>query len=112
MLRDVVRSADDDRRRTMALAGLAFGLVAPIAYIVQRLYDHALVGDVDPLSMLRQTHVAYFWRASTAAFWGGLAALVVLIVGAERLRVPEPRSAARVLAIVAATFLVLAWIYP
>jgi hypothetical protein len=112
MLRAVARSRDDEHRRTWALAGLAFGLAAPVAYIAQRLYDHALVGETDPLSMLRQVHVAYFWRAATAGFWGGLAALVVLLVGARRLRVPEPRAAARVLAVVVATFLVLAWIYP
>ncbi len=112
MLGRVKRSTGEERRRTWALAGLAFALVAPVAYIAQRLFDHALVGDVDPLSMLRQTHVAYYWRAATASFWGGLAAMVVLMVGAERIPTPEPRHAGRLLAFIAATFVVLAWIYP
>ncbi len=111
MLRAVARPAGDDRRSTQALAGLAFGLGSLVAYIVQRLIDRALAGDVDPLSMLRQTHVAYFWRASTAAFWGGLAALVVLALGARRLPALGPRAAWTV-AVVVALFAVLAWIFP
>ena len=110
--RDGIDAKRSHERRSWALAGLAFGVVAPIAYIAQRLIDHAMVPDADPLSMLRQTHVAYLWRAATAALWGGLAGVTVLLIGADRLRIPEPRASARAVAVVAALFLVLAWIYP
>jgi hypothetical protein len=102
----------DAKRRAWATAALAFGIVAPIAYIAHRVIDHAGAGEVDPLSMLRQTHVAYVWRAATAAFWGGLAALVALAIGGDGRWVPRLRVVVRTVTVSVVAFAVLAWAFP
>jgi len=108
----------DVEARARALAALAFASAAAVAYIAQRIFDHALVeGEVDPLSMLRQTHAAYVWRAATAAFWGGLAALVVYAVARARrvdLAAGPFRSPAIAVAVATlfAVFALLAWAFP
>lgn len=109
-----VQTAKDDRRRRWAVAALAFAVVAPLAYMAQRLIDHALVGDTDALSMIRQGRAAYPWRAATAAFWGGLAAIVAASpVTASSFRGGHlGRYAVPAAGALGVTVLVLAWLFP
>jgi hypothetical protein len=58
-------------RRRAAVACASAGLIAATAYVVQRLYDHAVLGTIDPLLVLRESHTAYYWRAFVATWWGG-----------------------------------------
>lgn len=62
----------------MAEAALAFAVVAPVAYLVQRVVERAITGIDDPLLVLRQVHTAFYWRCATAAWWGAIAAILVL----------------------------------
>lgn len=58
-------------RRRAALA-IAWGCVAAAsAYVLQRLYDWSLTGPIDPLLVLRESHVAFYWRSAVATWWGG-----------------------------------------
>ncbi|MGE0784219.1 MAG: hypothetical protein AB7S26_00925 [Sandaracinaceae bacterium] len=66
-----------DRRTALATAAAAFSLTAPIAYVTQRLYEVARSGPIDPLSVLRDAHTAFYWRALTATWWAGLIAILV-----------------------------------
>lgn len=113
LTRDPTRDGDE-RRRRLALAALAFAIAAPLAYLAQRLLDQALAGETDALSMIRQGRAAYPWRAATAAFWGGLGAIVAFAVarparpGSERLeRYAVPAACA-----LGVLVLVLAWVFP
>ncbi len=114
MLAPDVEQRRGDQRRRWAVAALAFAVVAPLAYIAQRLIDHALIGDTDALSMIRQARAAYPWRAATAAFWGGLAAIVAaspataLSLRGARL----DRYAMAAAGALGVTVLVLAWLFP
>lgn len=63
-------------RRRFALAAATFALAAPTAYMVQRLYERWQGGVADPLLVVREAHMAFYYRASMAVWWGGIAALV------------------------------------
>lgn len=95
-----------------ALAAAAFGVVAPIAYLGQRLYERARSGPIDPLLVLRDAHTAFYWRACTALWWAGLATLFVYAWAARR---DAPESAARALRLAVAplalAIAVVAWRY-
>jgi len=65
-----------ERRRALAVAGLSFALAAPAAYVLQRVYERANGGIPNPTLVLREAHTAYYWRLTTATWWGGLVALV------------------------------------
>jgi len=109
-----VEQRRDEQRRRWAVAALAFAVVAPLAYIAQRLIDHALTGDTDALSMIRQARAAYPWRAATAAFWGGLAAIVAAspATASSLPRSHVGRYAMAAAGALGATVLVLAWLFP
>jgi hypothetical protein len=102
-----------DRMR-LAVGGLAFAVFAPLAYLVQRLVDHARFGSVDPLAMLRQLEVAYYWRSATACYWGGLATIVAMWLFDPRSRAggrtPLWLGAAAIA--VALALVVLGWRFP
>ena len=67
-----------DRRTALSLAGAAFALAAPAAYVSERLFEVARsAGPVDPLMVVRDAHAAFYWRAATATWWAGLIAIVV-----------------------------------
>lgn len=69
----VTAAPERERARRRAAAALACaGLGAALAYVVQRLYDYAISGPVDPLLVLRESHVAYYWRTMVATWWGGV----------------------------------------
>jgi len=109
-----VQYAQDDQRRRWAVAALAFAVVAPLAYMAQRLLDHAIVGDTDALSMIRQARAAYPWRAAIAAFWGGLAVIVAASpVTASSLRGSHlGRYAMAAAGALGVAVLMLAWLFP
>lgn len=71
-----------DRRR-LALAVMTFGVAAMIAYLGQRVFERARGGAPDPLMMLEEPHVAFYWRSAIAAWWGGLAAIVAYAASAR-----------------------------
>lgn len=61
----------DEARRRAAIALAWAGVAAGTAYVAQRLYDWSVAGPIDPLLVLREPHVAYYWRAMVATWWGG-----------------------------------------
>jgi hypothetical protein len=68
------RDEGDGRRAAVAVAALALGLVSGAAYVAQRIVERATAGD-DGTVLLRTTVVSFYWRGSTALFWGGVAAI-------------------------------------
>jgi hypothetical protein len=46
------------------------GMGAAVAYVVQRCIEAVQSGPTDPTLILATSHVAFYWRASTAAWWG------------------------------------------
>lgn len=73
-----------DRRAALALTAAAFGGLAPVAYVAQRLYERARGGPIDPTLVLRESHTAFYWRACTAAWWAGIAAIAIYAWAARR----------------------------
>ena len=71
-------------RPALALAAATFGLFAPLAYLGQRLYERARAQPLDPTLILRESHTAFYWRAGTAAWWAGIAAIVVFAWASRR----------------------------
>lgn len=82
----------DATRRRLAVTAVAFGLAAPAAYVLQRLYERATGGVADPLLVVRETHTAFYYRAAAAVWWGSV---VALVVWAAMARGPRPESWAR-----------------
>lgn len=68
------------RRAGLAVAAAVLAIAGPIAYVAQRLYELARSGPVDPLSILRDSHTAFYWRAATATWWAGLFALMAYAI--------------------------------
>ncbi len=68
--------AADRKRVALALASLVFGFAAPVAYTAQRLFERARSTPTDPLLVVFDLHTAFYWRASTAAWWGVVLAIV------------------------------------
>jgi hypothetical protein len=98
------------RRERLARAGLVFAVVAPLAYLAQRLFERGQGGVGDPLAIVREAHVAFYWRASIAAWWGGVAAALASSI--PRLP-PMPRALRRALPPLGALLLLtLAFLWP
>lgn len=103
----------DDRRIRASVSALAFGAVAAVAYLVQRLLDYARGAVVDPVDVLVETHTAFYWRCAAAAWWGGLAAVVAWVLSR---RAKDPVAHARWLAVatlpLGILYVLLAWSFP
>jgi hypothetical protein len=69
---------EDVRRTALALAALTFGVASSLAYAAQRVFERARGGAGDPLLVVFDLHTAFYWRAATAAWWGGVAAILVV----------------------------------
>ena len=65
------------RERARAIAFLAGGLGAAVAYVLQRTVEVAQSGPVDPTLILATSHVAFYWRAAIAGWLGVVVAGVV-----------------------------------
>jgi hypothetical protein len=93
--------SNDARRIALALAALTFGAASALAYAAQRVFERLRGGAGDPLLVVFDLHTAFYWRAATAAWWGGVAAILVFAVASRpRAHVLHDRVA-RVLALVA-----------
>ena len=94
------------------LASACFAIGATLAYLVQRLIDRAVGDGYDPLAMVAEPHVAFYWRAATATFWGGLFAIAGYALAGR----VAPARAVRVVAIlsvpVGALHVTLSWLFP
>ena len=90
--------AGDVRRIAIALAALVFAVAAPAAYGAQRIFERVRSGATDPLLVVFDLHTSFYWRASTAAWWGVVAAIVTFAFtaqsGATDLRVRLARTLA------------------
>jgi len=76
--------ASDDVRA--GLAATAFGLVAAISYVVQRLAS--FVGGEAPAStVLMSAHVPFFWRVGLSCFQG------IIVAGILYLALPRDTAA-------------------
>lgn len=93
-------------RERVAHAALAFAMVSPVAYMAQRMVERWVFGDVDPTLVIRQVHTAFYWRCATSAWWGTVAALLVL----HGLRTPRPTWVGS--AMWGVVLVVAAWLVP
>ena len=59
------------------------GLAGALAYAVQRVYEWVVAGPVDPLLVVRDAHVGFYWRASSATWWAGTVVALVWLVTAH-----------------------------
>lgn len=59
--------------KPLAAAALCFVDVAVLGYALHRLGFH-LAGEPDPRLIVASTHIGYYWRVSTALWWGSIAA--------------------------------------
>lgn len=66
----------DEDRVAVGVASLWFGIVASFAYVAQRIVESLRSGPVDLTLVVYSIHTSFYWRALTATFWGGLAAIV------------------------------------
>lgn len=56
----------------LAPAVLCFVAVAPLGYALHRL-GFFLAGEPPPGAIVASTHIGFYWRVATAAWWGLLA---------------------------------------
>ncbi len=115
-MRDQAKAPEGDRRRTAAaLACAVFGLCAPLAYETERLYELSRAPMPDPRLIIRSSHVAFFWRASTASWLGVLVAIVAYAIAAHGSR-SAPRRLMRLIGLglipLVALLLLLTWSFP
>lgn len=107
-------SRSSSRRAALALAAAVAGLVGPIAYVGQRLFEIARSPEpVDPVLVLRDAHTAFYWRAATATWWAVL--IGALVYGLVRRRGSSARlERALTVGVVPAVLLLglLAWWFP
>jgi len=82
----------EQRRRTLAVAGLVFSLVVPATYCLERAYEWLRGETGDPRLVLRTLHTVYFWRAGIA-FWFGIAVAIVVVALRAGSEVEEERTA-------------------
>jgi hypothetical protein len=89
----------DARRTALSLAALTFGAASSFAYAAQRVFERLRGGAGDPLLVVFDLHTAFYWRAATAAWWGGVAAILVFAVASRPRGVAVHDRAARALAV-------------
>lgn len=103
----------EERRTRLGWASLAFGLVAAVAYVAQRLLEIRSGTPVDPLLVIRESHTAYYWRCATASWWGGVAFAVVARAAARGADgFVLPRSAPWWAGALGITLLLCSWWWP
>jgi len=99
------------RRLVIAYAGLVFAMVAPVAYVAQRLYGrYRAPGVINPAMIIASTHVAYYWRVAVATWFGVAVAILVARPLAWQARSARAWTIASVLSM--ALCVALAWLYP
>jgi hypothetical protein len=96
-------------RTAVALAGLVFGLTAPMAYVIERIYERLRGGKHIPTLIVAEAHAGFYWRAIIAAWWAGFVALVAARLVRNR---PEawPRLIDRALYAALVLIPVLGWL--
>lgn len=60
------------RRERWAVAAAIGGVVAATSYVVQRIWERSQGMPQDPRLILYDPHVAFFYRALAASWWGGV----------------------------------------
>lgn len=98
------QSAGDTRRIAFALAALVFAVAAPAAYAAQRVFERVRSGSTDPLLVVFDLHTAFYWRASTATWWGVVAAIAAYAFAVQPAATGLRERLARGLAIAALPF--------
>jgi len=98
-------------RVCLALA-LATGCVTALAaYPVLRAWQVIVVGEANPVTVLTPVHMAFFWRAWTSAYVGGMGAFVGYFA-ARRDSVRLARALSRAIIVVATVLAVQAVFLP
>lgn len=97
----------------VATASLVAALTAPVAYVVLRLIERVRSGPIDPLSIVGDPHTAFYWRASSAAWWGGLAGMLVCVWLSRRGgEGGVARSVSRAALPLAVVLAIATWVWP
>lgn len=79
-----MRAMRAEHRAALALAAASFAIAAPIAYVAQRLIEVGRSSTpFDPTLVLSDAHTAFYWRAATATWWGGLVAMLAYALAAR-----------------------------
>ncbi len=76
--------AQDAAPRALALAGLAFALVAPLTYGLLRAIERARDPIVDPGQILASTHMAFVWRTLVSIWFAAAFATLTFLVARDR----------------------------
>ena len=76
-------SKSEHKRTRLAIAGLAFGIAAATAYMVQRVFELHTSEPVDLMTMLSETRVGFTWRSITAGWLGLLAAAASYLLSSK-----------------------------
>jgi hypothetical protein len=104
------------RRSAWALASLVFAAVAPLAYVVQRVAEKLSGHGQDPLLLVFELRTAFYWRATIATWWGGLALAVAVALLTRPGAVRWHGAVAAALGVVVPAVLVLgavaSWVWP
>lgn len=101
---------NDATRARLGWASLAFGLASAIAYVVQRLIELRSATPIDPLLVIREAHTAYYWRAATAVWWGGVA--FALVARGASASIALPRAAPWLVGALALALVFSTWWWP
>jgi hypothetical protein len=67
-----VSAEHDARRERWAVAAAIGGAAAATSYVVQRLWERSQGMPQDPRLILYDPHIAFFYRALAASWWGGV----------------------------------------
>jgi predicted permease len=100
----------DPLRARLAIAAAAFAIVAPLAYMAQRVFEVARGPAMDAALIVRSTHTAFYWRASIATWIGGIAVIAALAI--VRRTDVSARWLARSAIPIAIAIAVSAWLAP
>lgn len=95
-------------RGRIARGALVFAVVAPLAYLAQRLFERWQGGPGDPLGVVVEVHTAFYWRAATALWLAVVAAALAARGRAE----PDAGHPFAIAAGFTALVLALAALYP
>lgn len=74
----------EEVRRALPVASFVFGIAGSLAYVVQRLVEHARSAGTDPTLVVFTMHTSFYWRAMTASFWGGVFAIGAYAIAARK----------------------------
>lgn len=78
-----MRELSREQRERLARAGLLFGIVAPLTYMAERIYERLKGGRIDPAAILQEAHTTFYWRTGIALWFGLVVAVAFYARGTQ-----------------------------